>query len=164
MPSIGIAFFCRRFINHFSKITTTLSANISKKLDFEQTLLVRKSFDALKQALVTAAVTVFTDLSTPFLSETASFSASVGSISFQLDENGAVLPEKLCNLSIFNLLTSLWTFYYCSYVQTVNACVLSHCRREIKILFRIEHCSYCYTSWIWRHGEGSKSKFIRVST
>ena len=73
---LGIASYYRRFFKNFTKITRLLSDKILEKIELEWTPPIQKSFDTLKQALITAPVLANPDFSKPFLVAKDAFSAA----------------------------------------------------------------------------------------
>jgi ribonuclease HI len=63
---IGMAGYCRHFIEGFSKIARPMTALLAKKVEFKWTPACQESFETLKQKLTTTPVLVLPDVHKPF--------------------------------------------------------------------------------------------------
>jgi hypothetical protein len=59
---LGLAGYCRRFIEGFSKIVKPLTSLLEKGKEFKWDVACQKCFEELKESLTTALVLIMTDI------------------------------------------------------------------------------------------------------
>ena len=82
---LGLASYYRRFISGFANTSNTLNAKTSKKVTFVRRKEMQKSFDALKQKLITAPVLAYPDYLRKFLDCTDASNKAIGAVLSQLE-------------------------------------------------------------------------------
>ena len=97
---LGMVGWYRRFINNYSDLAAPLSDLLKKNKKFVWSAQAQKSFNDLKQALTTAPVLCHPDYEQPFIIQCDASKLGVGSVLYQLGENGqekviAYMSKKL---------------------------------------------------------------------
>lgn len=89
---LGLASYYRRFIHHFADIAKPLHCLTQKDFKFVWTTECQSSFDNLRNALTTAPILAFPNLSPDagkFVLDTDASDAGIGAVLSQLGENGS---------------------------------------------------------------------------
>ncbi|CAC5371569.1 unnamed protein product [Mytilus coruscus] len=85
---LGLCNYYRRFVKDYAKITVPLNNLLQKDKEYVWTDKCQISFENLKQALTTAPVLSYPDMSKPFILTCDASDSAIGYILGQLDENG----------------------------------------------------------------------------
>ncbi|CAC5423934.1 unnamed protein product [Mytilus coruscus] len=85
---LGVCNYYRRFVKDYAKITVPLNNLSQKDKEYVWTDKCQISFENLKQALTTAPVLSYPDMSKPFILTCDASGSVIGYILGQLDENG----------------------------------------------------------------------------
>ena len=84
---LGLCNYYRRFVKDYAKIAVPLNNLLQKDKEFNWTESCQKSFDTLKQALTSAPILAYPDMSKPFIFTCDASGLAIGYILGQLDEN-----------------------------------------------------------------------------
>ncbi|CAG2239543.1 unnamed protein product [Mytilus edulis] len=85
---LGLCNYYRRFVKDYAKITVPLNNLLQKDKEYVWTDKCQISFESLQQALTTAPVLSYPDMSKPFILTCDASGSAIGYILGQLDENG----------------------------------------------------------------------------
>jgi len=89
---LGMSGWYRRFIQNYAILATPLTNLLKKGIKIKWSAEAQSSFDALKNALITAPVLAHPNFSEPFYIQCDASSTGVGSVLFQLTSDGAERP------------------------------------------------------------------------
>lgn len=89
---LGMAGWYRRFIRNFSTVSAPLTDLISKNNKFQWTDEAEQAFVRLKHALCSAPVLSHPDFSKPFVIQCDASSVGIGSVLYQLGDDGSEKP------------------------------------------------------------------------
>jgi hypothetical protein len=92
---LGLAGYYRKFVKHFAVIAKPLTDLLRKNVLFVWTLAHTASFQALKQALISAPVLAMPDFSIPFCLETDASNLGVGAVLLQKGHPLAFISKPL---------------------------------------------------------------------
>jgi hypothetical protein len=120
----GLASYYRKFVHHFGLLAKPLTALLKKHSDFVWTLVQQTSFEALKQALLSALVLALPDFTRPFSIETDASSTGIGVVLQQDDHPLAFVRKALgpgnLGLSTYEKCTSQFYSLLINGVLTCN--------------------------------------------
>ncbi len=85
---LGFAYFYRRFIKGYSKITTPLTTLTSKDKPLSWNPTTQATFDTLKMAFTSAPILIHPDVAKPFIVETEALDFALGAILSQFGIDG----------------------------------------------------------------------------
>ena len=85
---LGLCNYYRRFVENFSKLATPLNQLLQKDVKFNWTKECEESFQALKNALVTAPMLKYPDMNAPFILSTDASGTALGYILGQKGPDG----------------------------------------------------------------------------
>jgi len=89
---LGMSGWYRRFIQNYAILATPLTNLLKKGIKINWSAEAQSSFDALKDALITAPVLAHPNFTEPFYIQCDASSTGVGSVLFQLTSDGAERP------------------------------------------------------------------------
>jgi len=92
---LGLSGYYRKFIKNYGLISRPLTDLLKKDVLFHWTPQLQMSFEALKQALISAPVLVLPDFSKPFTIETDASSTGVGVVLSQDNHHVAYISKAL---------------------------------------------------------------------
>lgn len=92
---LGLSGYYRKFIKNYGLISRPLTDLLKKDVLFHWTPQLQMSFEALKQALISAPVLVLPDFSKPFTIETDASSTGVGAVLSQDNHPVAYISKAL---------------------------------------------------------------------
>jgi hypothetical protein len=92
---LGLSGYYRKFVRHYGIISKPLTNLLIKNVLFVWTSEAEQSFQALKHALVTAAVLVLPDFSKPFTIETDACGVGIGAVLSQQGHPLAYVSKAL---------------------------------------------------------------------
>jgi transposase InsO family protein len=92
---LGLAGYYRRFVRHFGILARPLTELLKKGVPFHWTDLQSRSFEALKDALISAPVQSLPDFTKPFVIETDASGIGIGAVLMQNGHPLAFLSKAL---------------------------------------------------------------------
>uniref|UniRef100_A0A1X7TSQ7 Reverse transcriptase/retrotransposon-derived protein RNase H-like domain-containing protein n=1 Tax=Amphimedon queenslandica TaxID=400682 RepID=A0A1X7TSQ7_AMPQE len=164
---VGLASYCRWFVQDFATISQPLHRLMGKRSQFVWTPDCQMAFHTLQSKLTSRPILAFPDFTSPFILDTNASVCGIGAVLSQnqeghkqvvayasralskLERNYGVTRRKLLNVITFVSFSSVCTFTICTDHNSLNwlnsfkeaeGQVASWLEKFAEFYFKIEHC------------------------